>query len=378
MIGDGRSIVGTAKLDKRTKNLVKRLTRGDIAIIDHRDLDRVTAESLVETGVKVVVNASNFISGSYPNIGPLVLADAGVMLVDGVGADVFGMVAEGDRLTVRGGSLYKGDELVAHGRALTTEDLERLLESASANLGEALERFAINTLDYLKKEKALIIDGIKIPPTKANFAGRHALVVVRGYGYKSDLQALRPYIREMKPVLVAVDGGADALIAEGYKPDVIIGDMDSVSDKALGCGAELIVHAYPGGRAPGLKRVESLGLKASLFEAAGTSEDIALLLAYEKGAELIVAVGTHANLIEFLDKGRGGMASTFLVRLKVGGRLVDAKGVNKLYRSSVKFSHLLLLTGAALAAMVSIFLSSPVIRQMIRLLILRLRLAIGF
>ncbi len=378
MMADGRSIAGTAKLDKRTKNLVKRLTKDDIAIIDHRDLDRVTAESLVETGVKVVVNASNFISGSYPNIGPLILADAGVMLVDGVGADVFGMIAEGDRLVLKGGALYRGDELVARGRVLTVDELEKQLESASANLGEALERFATNTLDYLRKEKALIIDGTRIPPTRTNFTGRHALVVVRGYGYKSDLQALRPYIREVKPVLVAVDGGADALLAEGHKPHVIIGDMDSVSDKALKCGAELIVHAYPGGRAPGLKRVEELGLKASLFEAAGTSEDIALLLAYEKGAELIVAVGTHANLIEFLDKGRAGMASTFLVRLKVGGRLVDAKGVNKLYRSLVKLGHLLLLTAAALTAMVAIFFSSPLIRQTIRLLILRLRLAIGF
>ncbi|MCL5292812.1 MAG: putative cytokinetic ring protein SteA, partial [Actinobacteria bacterium] len=218
---------------------------------------------------------------------------------------------------------------------------------------------------------------MNVPPTRTNFVGRHALVVVRGYSYKPDLQALRSYIREIKPVLIGVDGGADALLAKGYQPDIIIGDMDSVSDEALRSGAELIVHAFTGGRAPGLERLAKLGLTGSLFEAMGTSEDIALLLAYEKGAELIVAVGTHANLIEFLDKGRGGMASTFLVRLKVGSRLVDAKGVNKLYRRGVKISHLIVLIAAAVAALTTIFFSSPVTRQTMRLLILRVRLIIG-
>lgn len=370
-------IRGKAKLDKRTKNLVKRLKPGEIAIVDHEDLDLVTGESLAESGVSAVVNASNFISGKYPNAGPLILASAGIHLIDGVGPDIFGMIAEGDDIVIRGGSIYKANELIAHGQALNQVELERQFENASENLGTALEHFAINTLEYLKKEKALVIDGSGMPPTRINFAGRHALIVVRGYGYKQDLKALRSYIREVKPVLIGVDGGADALIAEGYTPDIIIGDMDSVSDATLKCGAELIVHAYAGGRAPGLTRIGNLGLEALTFEATGTSEDIALLLAYEKGAELLVALGTHANLVEFLDKGRGGMASTFLVRLKVGSRLVDAKGVNKLYKGTVKLSHMLLLIAAAVVAMATVFLSSPIFRETIRLLILSLRMIIG-
>ncbi|MGH3657778.1 MAG: putative cytokinetic ring protein SteA, partial [Micromonosporaceae bacterium] len=182
-------------------------------------------------------------------------------------------------------------------------------------------------------------------------AGRHVLIVVRGYDYKADLDVLRPYIREFKPVLIGVDGGADALVEAGYTPDMIIGDMDSVSDDVLRCGAEIVVHAYADGRAPGLARVEALGLSAVTFPAAATSEDIAMLLADEKAASLIVAVGTHATLVEFLDKGRGGMASTFLTRLRVGGKLVDAKGVSRLYRQNLSTSSLVLLVLAALAAM---------------------------
>jgi uncharacterized membrane-anchored protein len=164
---------------------------------------------------------------------------------------------------------------------------------------------------------------------------------------------LRPYIREFKPVLIGVDGGADALVEAGYTPDIIIGDMDSVTDDVLRCGAEVIVHAYPDGRAPGLARVHQLGVSAVTFPAAATSEDLAMLLADEKGASLLVAVGTHATLVEFLDKGRGGMASTFLTRLKVGGKLVDAKGVSRLYRQNISGSSLLLLVLSAIAAMAS-------------------------
>src|SRR5687768_5849398 len=164
----------------------------------------------------------------------------------------------------------------------------------------------------------------------------------------------------MKPLLVAVDGGADALMDFGMKPDMIIGDMDSVTTEGLLSGAELVVHAYAGGAAPGLERLEALGVDALVFEATGTSEDIAMLLAYEKGAELIVAVGTHANMIEFMDKGRKGMASTFLTRLRVGPILVDAKGVGRLYHTRVRRGDLLLFVGAALLTMaIIVFISEP-------------------
>lgn len=368
---------GVAKLDKRTKRLVKRLKPGDIAIIDHEDLDRVTAEALVETGVEVVINASCFTSGKYPNAGPMILCSAGIHLLDNVGPELFDSIKEGSWLTVKGEDICLGETAIARGKKLTYLILEKEMEKAHDRIGEELEKFAVNTLEYMQKEKELILDGSKVPETRINFDGRHALIVVRGYDYKADLKALRTYIREVKPVLIGVDGGADALIEEGYKPDIIIGDMDSVADATLMSGAELIVHAYAGGRAPGLARLQKLGLSATVFEAAGTSEDIAMVLAYEKNAELIVAVGTHVNLVEFLDKGRKGMSSTFLVRLKVGSKLVDAKGVNKLYRSSVKVGHLALLLLAGMSAIITIVIATPAIRQSIRLMLIQVKLILG-
>lgn len=367
---------GIARLDKRTKTLVKRLRPGDIAIIDHEDIDQVSAEALLERGVEVVVNAAKSISGRYPNLGPLLLTSAGVHLVDNVGRSLFTDLREGTAVTVSGGGIYRGKILVAEGEVLTVASVQRALEHAKESLGTEIEKFATNTLEYLREEKGLLLEPTDVPETEVSFKGRHALVVVRGHDYKADLIALRAYIREMRPVLIGVDGGADALMKEGYAPDIIVGDMDSVSDKALLCGAELIVHAYPDGCAPGLARVEDVGMPAKTFRLAGTSEDLALLLAYEKGAELIVAVGTHANLVEFLDKGREGMASTFLCRLRVGPRLVDAKGVNKLYRSTVKPSQLVFLVLAALATMVVIVMLSP-IRQMLWLVVMRLQTMIG-
>lgn len=368
---------GVAKLDKKTKKLVKRLSSSDIAIIDHEDLDRVTAEALVETGVEVVINASCFTSGKYPNTGPAILCSSGIHLIDNVGGQVFDLVKEGARISVKGESIYLDGKIVASGKKLTHMILAQEYEKANSRLGEELEKFAVNTLEYMQKEKALILDGSKVPETRIDFKGRHVLIVVRGYDYKADLKALRTYIREVKPILVGVDGGADALVEEGYTPDIIIGDMDSVVDDTLSCGAELIVHAYPGGKAPGLKRLEKLSLPSIVFEAAGTSEDIAMILAYEKGADLIVAVGSHVNLIEFLDKGRKGASSTFLVRLKIGSKLVDAKGVNKLYRSNIKISYLIILFLAGMSAIIAIVAASPGIRQSIRLLMIQLKLMLG-
>jgi uncharacterized membrane-anchored protein len=367
---------GVARLDKRTKTLVTRLRPGDIAIIDHEDIDRVSAEALLERGVEVVINAEKSISGRYPNVGPLMLAAAGVHLVDNVGPKIFEYLSEGQAIMVSGGQIFRGKTLVAEGTVLTVAAVRQKMEAAREQLGAEIEKFATNTLEYVKQEKELLLDPPEVPETEVDFRGRQALVVVRGYDYKADLIALRAYTREMKPVLIGVDGGADALLKEGHTPDIIVGDMDSVSDKALLCGAELIVHAYPDGRAPGMERVADVGMTARTFPLSGTSEDLALLLAYEKGAELIVAVGTHANLVEFLDKGREGMASTFLCRLRVGPRLVDAKGVNKLYRSSVKPSQLMVLVAAALVAITVIVMLSP-IRQTLWLVLMQLQAKIG-
>jgi uncharacterized membrane-anchored protein len=353
-------ITGVAKVDRRTKQLTKRLRAGDIAVIDHVDLDRIAAESLVESGVAAVVNAATSISGRYPNLGPEILMAKGIVLVDGVGSGVLAEVREGDIVRLDGDTLYAGDRVIATGEVQTAESVQLAMAEARAGLAVQLEAFAANTMEYLRRERDLLLDGVGVPDIRTDLDGKQVLVVVRGYNYREDLVALRPYIREYRPVLIGVDGGADALLENGYYPALVVGDMDSISDAALGCGAEIVVHAYRDGHAPGLARIENLGLECVVFPAAGTSEDVALLLADSKGAALIVAVGTHATLVEFLDKGRAGMASTFLTRLRIGGKLVDAKGVSRLYRSRISTSSLLLLVLSAVLTLVVVIGLSPV------------------
>jgi uncharacterized membrane-anchored protein len=347
----GPGVAGTARLDRRTKNLTKRLRPGDIAVIDHVDIDRVSADSLVGCRVAAVVNAAPSISGRYPNLGPEILLAAGIPLLDDVGREVFTRLKEGTPVRLDGTQLLDEEGTVlAEGIAQDDASVAAAMAEAKAGLSVQLEAFAANTMEYMKRERALLLDGVGVPDVATAIDGRHVLVVVRGYDYKEDLAALRPYIRDYRPVLIGVDGGADALVEAGYSPDMIIGDMDSVSDDVLRSGAEVVVHAYADGRAPGLARVQDLGVEAITFPASATSEDIAMLLADEKGARLIVAVGTHATLVEFLDKGRGGMASTFLTRLRLGGKLVDAKGVSRLYRSRISTTALVVLVLAAFIA----------------------------
>lgn len=367
-----------AKVDRKTKNLVKRLKAGEIAVICHRDIDEVAAMSLVEARVKAVINADVSISGKYPNLGPEVLCKEGVMLVDNVGQEIMEKVKDGDLVEIRDGNIFTNGKFVGKGKVLTMEDVARSVALARENIEKELDSFIDNTLEYAKREKSFILGEIQIPRLKTKIEGRHVLVVVRGKDYRYDLNAIRSYIEEVKPVLVGVDGGGDALLEFGFMPDIIIGDMDSVSDRALKYCGEIIVHAYTDGRAPGMDRVKRLGLDAKVLSAPGTSEDIAMLLAYEKGAELIVAVGTHSNMIDFLEKGRKGMASTFLTRLKVGNKLVDAKGVNKLYRESVKARHVAALVFSALIPIIIVGMMSPPLQQLFRLMSIRIKLFIGF
>lgn len=346
----GGEIVGPTRVDPRTKSLTKRLRPGEIAVIDHVDIDRVSAEALVACQPAAVLNAAHSTSGRYPNLGPDILVSAGIPLVDDLGPDVMSL-REGRTIRIDGGSVYDGDRLVAEGVVQTEQTVATDQEAARAGLSVQLESFAANTMDYLRRERDLLLDGVGVPDIVTQIDGRQVLIVVRGYHYKDDLATLRPYIREYRPVLIGVDGGADAILEAGWSPDLIVGDMDSVSDKALRCGAEIVVHAYRDGRAPGMARVDQLGVPHIVFPATGTSEDVAMLLADDKGAELIVAVGTHATLVEFLDKGRSGMASTFLTRLRVGGKLVDAKGVSRLYRNRISNLQLTLLVLAGLLAL---------------------------
>jgi uncharacterized membrane-anchored protein len=368
---------GTARLDRRTKSLVRRLGPGDVAIIDHEDLDRVSAEELLESGVRVVVNVARSQTGRFPNPGPLLLVRGGVRLIDAPGAALFDEIGDGESVTVRGASVFRNGTCLANGSALEAGRLEASLAEQRARVTDALEVFAENTLQYLREEGRLLAEGISLPPLQTRFRERHALVVARGPGYKRDLAMVRPYVRDFKPVLVGVDGGADALLQAGMRPDVIVGDMDSVSDKALRSGAELVVHAYANGSAPGAARLEQLGLEPKLVAAPGISEDLALLLAYEKGAELIVAVGTHFNLIEFLERDRAGMSSTFVTRLKVGEILIDAKGVSRLASRQVGVWPLAAFAAAGLGAVVVAVVASPGLRHFIGLLSQRIRDLLG-
>ena len=355
-------ITAVARVDRRTRQLVKRLRPGDIAIIDHVDIDRLAAESLVECGVAAVVNAATSISGRYPNLGPEILVANGIPLLDGVGTGVLADVRDGDIIRLCEGSLYAGERVIATGEQQTIETVQQAMADARAGLAVQLEAFAANTMEYLRRDRDLLLDGVGVPEVATDLAGKQVLVVVRGYNHREDLAALRRYIRAYRPVLIGVGAGADVLLESGYRPAMVVGDLESLSNEALRCGAEIVVRTNPDGRAPDLDRVHDLGLTAVEFAASGTSEDAALLLADAKGAALIATAGTHATLAEFLDKGRSGMASTFLTRLRVGGKLVDARSVNRLYRSRIGASALLWLAFVVVLA-VAVVSTGVVVRS---------------
>src|SRR5215470_7950118 len=345
-------LVAPARIDRRTKNLTRRAQPGDIAIIDHADLDRVSAESLLNCQVAAVVNAAPSMSGRYPNVGPQLLVEAGVPLIDDVGSDVFEKVREGRLVRLDGDTLYVGETVAAKGTVQSVDSVAATMIKAKAGMAKQIRSFMANTVEYISRDFEELIDGIRVPELRTKLGGRHALVIARGYRHREDLHALRAYIREFRPVLVAVDGGADALLEAGYRPELIVGDMDSVSDRALTSGAEIVVHAYADGQAPGLERVRALELDAVLCPASGTSEDVALLLSDEMGARLIVAVGMRFTLVEFLDKGRPGMASAVLTRMRVGDKIVEPKGVSRLYQSRISKAWLVLLVASAALTMV--------------------------
>jgi uncharacterized membrane-anchored protein len=371
------AIRGSARLGRRTKDLVRRLRPGDVAVIDHVNVDRAAAEELISVGVRAVINASPSSDGRYPNAGPLLLARAGIALIDAEGADPFALLEDGEGLTILGGAVSSGGREVLRGHLLGVEELERRFEEQRERVDEALAQFAENTVAHVRQEADLLTGSIAFPPTRTSFRDRQVLIVVRGERHRRDLKALRAYIRDVRPLVVAVDGGADGCLEAGLRPDVILGDMDSAGDAALACGAELIVHAYPDGRAPGCERLRELGLEHTIVPAAGTSEDVAMLMSFEKGADLIVSVGAHFNLIEFLDRNRGGMSSTFLTRLRIGEKLVDAKGVSRLYNppSTVAPAALFFLAFAILLAVVVI--TSPALNDLFELLWLKVKIWLG-
>src|SRR5271163_4127045 len=401
------TVAGPVRLGRRTKLLVRHLVRGDVALIDHLDIDRVSAEELIAAGTVAVLNCSPSSGGSYPNLGPQLLVEAGILLVDLPDDSLFQELSDGDPILVRtthgagiitgrpaGGEVLRAGEVLARGDVLDLARVRAETEARRSEIGEALERFAHNTIEHMREERELLAGKIEMPRFATDFRDRSALVVVRGVGHQRDLRALRPFIRDMRPVLIAVDGAAEALLEEGLRPDMIVGDMDSAGEAALlsasggrggrrgggwgaslkSGGAELVVHAYPDGRAPGRERLEALGLPFKLVPAPGTSQDVAMLIAAEKGANLIVSVGSQFNLVEFLDRNRKGMSSTFLTRLRIGEILVDAKGVSRLYQPRPGLTPLLVVIAAGLIAMIAVVALTPALRDVVDLLWTKLQL----
>ncbi len=387
------------RLGRKTKVMVKHLRAGEVAVIDHLDIDRVSAEELIVAEVAAVLNCKASTSGSYPNLGPQLLVEAGVLLVDLPDDALFAALSEGDAVTVlvdaqssgddargsgeaahNGQVLHKG-RVLARGRVLDLATVRAETEARRLEIGEALERFAHNTIEHMREERELLAGKIELPRFATDFRDRPALVVVRGVDHQRDLRALRPFIRDVHPALVAVDGGADALLEVGLTPHMIVGDMDSASEPTLRAavagGAELVVHSYPDGRAPGRHRLEEMGVPYKLVPAPGTSQDVAMLIAAEKGARLIVSVGSQFNLVEFLDRNRRGMSSTFLTRLRIGEILVDAKGVSRLYRPQPGLTPLLVVIVAGLVAMAAVIWLTPALRDVAELLWLKLQLLLG-
>ncbi|MFD2672808.1 putative cytokinetic ring protein SteA [Marinicrinis sediminis] len=355
------NLSGTIQVHTSTKQLLRSIQPRQIAVICHENIDEMAANGFIEAKVKAVINAAKTMDGSYPSVGAKRLLDAAIPIFD-IDPLAFHCFQSGNTITITEDAIQVEDNQITC-QPFTFADYDHLYKQAMRNMGSQLNRFIDNTLTYASQEKELVIDRLKTPPLRTRLGNQHVVVVVRGSGYKEDLSIIRAYIQDYRPVLIGVDGGADALLEHGFMPNLIIGDMDSVSDHALRCGAELLVHAYPDGRAPGLDRLEKLHVPSRKICAKGTSEDIAMLLAYEQGAELIVTLGTHTHMIDFLEKGRKGMASTLLVRMKVGSKLVDAKGVSKLYQRPVRFRSMWHVLAAALFPLVMLFVIHPGFRQ---------------
>ncbi|NUR10089.1 MAG: hypothetical protein HOQ22_10180 [Nocardioidaceae bacterium] len=367
-------VSGVVRMDRRTSSLLRRVRPGDVAVLDHLDLDRSTAQALVDAGVVAVVNASSFISGRYPNLGPELLARSGVVLVDEVGTDVFSRLQDGAPVRILDGAVRQGETQVDTGHELTAEEIEARMAEARSGLATQLQSFTHNTTEFLRREQELLLLGQGVPRTRTPIEGRPVVVVVRGYDYQEDLRRLRRYIREQRPVLIGVDTGADVLLAAHHRPDiVVVGDtglaqlgsgaseqQGTVSDKVLRTAREVVLHTDRSGRAAGGERLDRLGVRYKGFAATGAIEDVALLLADVNGASLVIAVGTHATLDEFLDRQRSGLASTFLTRLRVGPKLVDAKGVPQLYAGRVRLWHLGLVLLAGLIALGVAVAATPV------------------
>jgi uncharacterized membrane-anchored protein len=346
-------LVGIAQVDRDVDRLLRRVGPGDIAILDARDLDRVTADALVDAGVAAVINASSSITGRYPNLGPEVLLANGVILIDDTGQEVFKKVRDGARVRVNDGGVYSGDRRLIVGTERGDHEISEMMHEAKSGLVAHLEAFAGNTIEFIRSESPLLIDGIGIPDIDVDLNRRHVVIVGEEGAAVDELKSLKPFIKEYQPVLIGVGTGADVLRKAGYRPQLIVGDPDMMTADVLRCGAQVVLPADADGHAPGLDRIQDLGIGAMTFPAAGSATDLALLLADHHGAALIVTAGHTATIEEFFDRTRArSNPSTFLTRLKVGHKLVDAKAVATLYRSRISAGAIAFLVLAMLVAII--------------------------
>ncbi len=337
-------VVGTARVDRDIDRLLRRVCPGDIAVLDILDLDRITADALVDAEIAAVINASPSVSGRYPNLGPEVLLANGVTLIDETGTDVFKKIKDGSKVRLYNGGVYAGDRRLIRGTERTDEEIAELMQEAKSGLVAHLEAFAGNTIEFIRSESPLLIDGIGIPDVDIELRRRHVVVVADEDDAADDLKRLKPFIKEYQPVLIGVGSGADVLRQAGYRPQLIVGDPSNLSIEVLKCGAQVVLPADADGHAPGLERIQDLGVGAMTFPAAGSPADLALLLADHHGAALLVTVGHRANIETFFDRTRqDSNPSTFLTRLRVGEKVVDAKAVATLYHNRISGGAIALL-----------------------------------
>lgn len=358
-------IVGPARVDRNTRRLLQRVGPGDVVVLDEMDLDRLTADRLVQAGVAAVVNASPSISGRYPNLGPEVLVANGILLLDAVSSDVFTKIKDGAKVRIDGTVVYadklakKEPEALVEGIELTELSIAERMIEARNGLADHLEAFSGNTIEFIRTESSLLIDGIGVPDVVVDMGKRSVVVVGDGPDHVEDLKRIKPFIKEYAPILIGVGRGADTLTRNGYRPDLIVGDPEEITATTLKCGAEVILPADTDGHAKGLERIQDLGIGATTFPSSGAPADLALLLADHHGASLIVTVGAAVSLDDFFDRGRrDSNPATFLTRLKIGTKLMDAKAVASLYRHRGSGWAVALVVLAALVALIVAMLAT--------------------
>lgn len=356
---DVGGVAGVARVERDNRQLSRKLKSGDIAVIDHIDLDRTHAEALVDRGVRAVINVSPSTSGRYPNLGPQILAHAGIAIVDHVGPGIWSKLKSGDRIRLEGGKVFRSEILIATGTELDDAKIVGLLKSAQSGLSTQLESLAANSAEHLRREQDMLLEGAGVPRLRTKIRNRPVVVVSKTYDYVSDLRGLRDYIKDNDAILIGAGAGADALLDAGFTPNLVVGALDNLSDRALKQGGEVVITSSSG-KLAAVERLEKAGADAQTFVATGSDEDLALVIADTNEASVIVLVGGHTSLLEFLERGPSDMSSTFLTRLRVGTKLVDAKSVGEFYNHRISAWPIILLLVLGVIAVGTAIAVTPV------------------